>query len=211
MIDLYCERTGPGILNEPLNAFTNIAFFIAAYFVWQLAKKENVQTFGVNLLIIVLIAIGIGSSLFHTFATKWALWLDVIPISIFQIIFLWLYSIKVIKLNYLYSALLMILFFALSFVAGMFPKMLNGSMSYSPGFILLLGLGLFHYLSSKNEKFIMLIASGLFVLSLTFRSMDNLICDCISFGTHFLWHSLNGLLLYLLIRVLIKNYSIKTL
>ncbi len=207
MIDLYCERTGPGLLNEPLNAFTNIVFFIAAYFVWQLAKKENAQIFGVNLLIIILISIGIGSSLFHTFATNWALWLDIISISIFQIIFLWLYSLKVIKLNYLDSVLLMLVFFALSFVAGMFPNMLNGSMTYSPGFVLLFGLGLFHYISNKNEKYIMLMASVVFLISLTFRSIDNAVCDCISIGTHFLWHSLNGVLLYLLMRALIKNQS----
>jgi hypothetical protein len=29
-IDLYCERTAPGLLNEPLNAISNLAFFAAA-------------------------------------------------------------------------------------------------------------------------------------------------------------------------------------
>jgi hypothetical protein len=29
-MDVYCERTGPGLLAEPLNAVTNASFLIAA-------------------------------------------------------------------------------------------------------------------------------------------------------------------------------------
>ena len=29
-MDAYCERTGPGLLAEPLNAITNASFLIAA-------------------------------------------------------------------------------------------------------------------------------------------------------------------------------------
>jgi hypothetical protein len=32
MIDLYCERLGPGILAEPINALTNLAFPFTAVF-----------------------------------------------------------------------------------------------------------------------------------------------------------------------------------
>jgi hypothetical protein len=37
-------------------------------------------------------------------------------------------------------------------------------------------------------------------VSLVFRSIDMAVCDAMPLGTHFLWHSLNGLALYLLLR-----------
>jgi len=34
-IDAYCERLGPGFWNEPLNALTNLAFWLSAWLVWR--------------------------------------------------------------------------------------------------------------------------------------------------------------------------------
>jgi len=39
MIDLYCERLGPGIWAEPINALTNLAFLVAAFAAWRLADQ----------------------------------------------------------------------------------------------------------------------------------------------------------------------------
>ena len=38
VIDIYCERTGPGLLAEPVNAITNLAFLLAAAACWRLAE-----------------------------------------------------------------------------------------------------------------------------------------------------------------------------
>ena len=32
IVDLYCERTSPVFWAEPVNALTNLAFFLAAWF-----------------------------------------------------------------------------------------------------------------------------------------------------------------------------------
>jgi len=40
MIDLYCERLGPGLWAEPLNALTNLAFLLTALASWQLARRS---------------------------------------------------------------------------------------------------------------------------------------------------------------------------
>lgn len=68
-VDLYCERLGPGLLAEPLNAITNLAFFIAAWLLWRQSRIAGSLTGGVILLLALLVAFGVGSSLFHTFAT----------------------------------------------------------------------------------------------------------------------------------------------
>lgn len=110
----YCERVGPGLLDEPLNAVTNLAFLIAAVAVWfllrvavrEVAAAESAiaradgtpapaggrpvaGTAGrwpVSLLVLVglMVAIGLGSLAFHTVA-GWTVVLDVVPIALFMV------------------------------------------------------------------------------------------------------------------------------
>ena len=83
-IDAYCERIDPGFWSEPINALTNLAFLAAALWVWP-------RTNGLPLaraLAAILFAIGIGSFLFHTFATPWAALMDVVPIGAFILLYL---------------------------------------------------------------------------------------------------------------------------
>jgi hypothetical protein len=67
IIDLYCERTSPGLWAEPLNALSNLAYFAAAWGVWRIARGTGDP--GARLLVGVLVAIGTGSALFHAFAS----------------------------------------------------------------------------------------------------------------------------------------------
>ena len=57
----------------------------------------------------------------------------------------------------------------------------------------------------KNATFgsQVLLTGIVFAVSLTFRTIDEPLCSQIAFGTHFLWHILNSLVLFLLLRVLI--------
>ena len=48
-------------------------------------------------------------------------------------------------------------------------------------------------------------AGGVFALSLGFRTLDAPLCGTLPLGTHFLWHLLNGLMLWLLLRALILH------
>ena len=48
-----------------------------------------------------------------------------------------------------------------------------------------------------------MIAAVVFCASLVFRTIDELVCPSFPIGTHFLWHLLNGGLLYLAMRTLI--------
>ena len=38
-MDAYCERVGMGLLAEPLNAFSNVSFLLAAWAAWVLARR----------------------------------------------------------------------------------------------------------------------------------------------------------------------------
>jgi hypothetical protein len=45
------------------------------------------------------------------------------------------------------------------------------------------------------------IGAGVLIVSLTFRSLDQPLCDHTPFGSHFLWHILNGVMLGWMIEV----------
>jgi hypothetical protein len=49
-----------------------------------------------------------------------------------------------------------------------------------------------------------LLAAGVFVVSLTFRSIDARLCEAVPIGTHFLWHLLNGALLGWLLLTMVR-------
>ena len=207
MIDLYCERLGPGIWAEPINALTNLAFVVAAFAAWRLTNQCRSMSVETGLLTGLMVAIGIGSGLFHTFATSWARVLDVLPILLFQIVYLWIYGSRIIMMRAVYLAGLVILFLIAAYIGRQFPHLLNGSFIYLPAFILLLGLGLYHYHHAQTEPNLLLWATALFSVSLFMRSIDLVVCNYFPVGTHFFWHLFNGLLVYLAFRGLLMNLT----
>lgn len=210
-IDIYCERSAPGLLDEPLNLVSNAAFLVASVMAFMLARREKATSPGIVFLIVMIALIGIGSSLFHSFANTWSKFADVIPIVIFQIGFIAVYASRVMSLNKRRTVVLVAGFFALSFASGFIPyDWLNGSLSYSPALIFLLGLGIYHMRTGKNEPYALLMAGGVFILSLMFRSIDMAVCDHLPIGVHYFWHMLNGVVLYLSVRAIIKNYCTPT-
>jgi hypothetical protein len=198
-VDLYCERTDPSFWAEPINALSNLSFLLAAW----LALREWRQARGgpaVLLLILLTAVIGAGSFTFHTLATRGAGLADTIPIALF------IYGYLLWALRRLFRiawpwALLMVAAFAASAqaFAGMVPReLLNGSHAYLPAFAALLAVG---WLKQRERAGrIMLAAAGVLAVSLTFRTIDLQACTAVPLGTHFLWHLLNGLVLYLLLR-----------
>ena len=203
VLDLYCERLGPGLLAEPLNAVTNGAFLVAAWRLASLARSRGQSDRGMLALAALALAIGIGSSLFHTFATGWALAADVLPILLFQLLFLLLYLRRRAGLA-LAPAAGLCLAFLLACLAGRgFPGVLNGSLAYAPT-LAVLALLAGHQLRQKHSA-LLLAATGLFSLSLLLRSVDNALCPLVPIGTHLFWHLFNAEVLVLSGRALLAS------
>ena len=197
MIDLYCERIGPGLWGEPLNAISNLAFLVAALvMVRRLGGWGRGADRGLMALIVLMAAIGVGSGLFHTYANSAAQWADVLPILLFQLVFLGLYLRRHLGITLGSAVPLLAGFLALCLVARGWPQLLNGSLAYAPAWAALVLLGL-HQGRRGPGAGLLLWAAGLFLLSLTFRSLDLALCASLPHGTHFLWHLLNGVVLVL--------------
>jgi hypothetical protein len=201
VIDLYCERLGTGPLAEPLNAITNGAFLVAAWRLERLARRGGAGDRGVLALATLALAIGIGSGLFHTIATGWALAADVIPILLFQLLFLLLYLRRRAGLAPLPAAGLCLAFLLACLAVRGLPPLLNGSLVYAPT-LAVLALLAWHQRRSQ-ESWLLVGTTGLFSLSLLLRSLDNALCPLWPIGTHLFWHLLNAAVLVLSGRALV--------
>ena len=88
---IYCERgLDPQFWAEPLNAVSNAAFIVAGLAaLYRLSTRRDINRgTDVWLLSGLVLVIGTGSFLFHTFAEQWASLADVLPISLFILGFL---------------------------------------------------------------------------------------------------------------------------
>jgi hypothetical protein len=199
-INLYCERTDSSFWSEPLNAISNVTFLIvgvAAFLQWRSNGARDLPTLA---LILVVVVIGVGSFLFHTLATRGVELLDVIPIAIFVFGYVLLALRRLLRATFIPSLAISTAIIALAAVlAWCFPRVLNGSAAFLPALAVLLLIGV---LARARP---VLSAAGVFALSLSFRSIDFTVCNVIPFGTHFLWHALSALVLYMLLQTIISS------
>ncbi len=204
-IDIYCERLGPGIWAEPLNAVTNMAFIAAAYIGLRFYRREllpHQPPAYFPLLIVLAFCIGIGSALFHTVATGWAMLADVIPIILFQFVFLTAFARLAMQYRWVKTVLILASFLLVTWVieSSFPPGSFNGSTGYFSTALYLLGMGVWLSRQGIIHARYFWAAGLIFVVSLFFRSVDMAWCAEWSPGTHFLWHIFNGLMIYLVLK-----------
>jgi Ceramidase len=206
-VDIYCERTTSALDAEPVNALTNVAFLVAAGFAWHLeSNRPNPSTTGIiRVLTAITAVVGLGSFLFHTVATRWAEWGDVIPIVIFMLLFLWFVLTYFFGWLFWTKLIALLLFVAVTvYLESAVPSaILWGGALYVPALVLLIAIGAALYRRQHAVGRAMLAAVGIFLLSFTARTLDAPICAMFPLGTHFAWHILNATLLFLLVRLAI--------
>lgn len=215
-IDLYCERLGPEFWSEPLNACSNLSFLLAAWWGWSAAKARGKLDAILVLLCVLAAGIGVGSFLFHTFATLWASFADVTPIWSFVALYV---VVAVIRLTgkspwrvggiaagvmAVIVGLVWIMASGSATQVDASPDPLNGSGQYAPAVI---ALWVFAFICLKRGLAIrawIVSAACVFSLSLVARTVDLQWCTDLPHGTHFLWHLLNGLMVALLLQGLVR-------
>ena len=80
----------------------------------------------------------------------------------------------------------------------------NGSEKYAPALIVML---VFAGLSRRRGHPMwpwIWAATGVFCLSLVFRTIDMAVCPSFPIGSHFLWHVLNGVMVALLLQLQLR-------
>lgn len=209
-IDNYCERLGPEFWAEPWNAVTNLAFILAAAVGYRDATRSGRLDVPFAILVTITIMVGIGSFLFHTMATFWALLADVIPIQLFIVFYFALAMRRFAGFPWWGAVLATVAFMAVSAVGGnalrdLTGGALNGSEGYVPPLLALVVIGLALVAAGRTGAgWSLVVAGGIFAVSLTFRTLDMAVCSRFTVGTHFLWHTLNGVLLGFLLVAMVR-------
>ena len=229
-IFIYCERgQDPAFWAEPMNALTNGAFIIAAAVATReyWAAPPERRHLSTGLLILLTYTIGVGSFLFHTYATRWAALADTIPIALFMLAYFGFLLRRFLGLHWLVAVAGVAAFYATLWYAGsiecrydtLLPitsrtgaRCFNGTLGYAPAFFALVAAAALLAALRHPAWRLIGLAALVFLASMTFRTLDLELCNRIrlgdlAVGTHFLWHVLNALTLYLLLRAAIRYGS----
>ena len=207
-IDMYCERTDPGLWSEPLNVATNLAFLLAAALLWRQAGRGAGRD--TRVLILLIGAVGLGSMAFHTLATRWAALLDIGFIAVFVLFFHQRFQVRALGRSNGAANLGVAVFVVLAGLFVLAIKQLptlsqNDSESYLAPFLLLLVCARQAAPRWPVAARWLNRAAGLFVASLVCRAIDQPLCAVWPAGTHLGWHLINAAMLYCCLRGLLAT------
>jgi hypothetical protein len=195
----YCERADLSFWAEPVNAVTNGAFLIAAALVWPMTRGLPLA----RAMVFVLAAIGVGSFLWHTHATRWAGLADVLPILIFILLYLFAATRDFLGARAWQAGLVTAFFlpYAMGFAwaLGQVVPGLGANAAYFSVAALIAAYGLWMRNSATGRG--LLAGAMILCASLGFRMADGIVCESFPLGTHFMWHILNAVMLGHMIRV----------
>ncbi len=77
------------------------------------------------------------------------------------------------------------------------PRRHQRSLAYAPAAAVLFWMGVDYALREGSMN--VFVTAGVFLVSLIARSLDNALCAWWPYGTHFVWHILNAIVLYRLV------------
>lgn len=213
-LDHYCERIDSISWSEPFNIFSNLAFIVVAYLLYvktvKLHRTFNRSIADIWILTEIVFLIGLGSAAWHILAQHWALWADRIPILVFISLFILSCLVRVLSLSLTKAFVIFFVFHLVnSLILTMLPaSTLNGSLFYIPTGVLLFAITLILWYQKSMVKHFFLLGSLIFIAAIVFRTIDLSICNAFPVGTHFIWHLLIAITIYLLMSGLINTVQL---
>lgn len=201
----YCERGGSATFwAEPLNAWSNLAFWVAAMLFgrWLISAGRqglfNTAPRGLKrdlwLLNALLFGIGAGSFCFHTFAQRWAGMLDVGFIVLWVYWYLWVTARRVMRWPAVGVGIALVLHLASAFGLIMLTHWFL--LSYLPTLLVAYALALHARRDKLNGERWLWGSACVFTLSMVMAGLDKPLCEWVPVGTHFVWHLLNATALF---------------
>lgn len=186
----YCEASG----FQLINVITSLFFLVFAFIAY---KKTRLK-----LLPILLVFIGVGSTLWHATALPIGDVLDTLSITIFSVVATYFIFSKVIT-NKVLVFLSLVALLGISFFLEQ-VSILNNSLVYIFLLFVLCLFGIFYTQKIPTSKQNIITALLLFAIAIGFRIFDPFFCKYLPIGTHFIWHMLMAFVGYQLIHALNK-------
>jgi hypothetical protein len=212
-VSQYCERTVAGLWGEPVNAVSNVVFLLAsAVLLWLVARRPRPPV-SVWLLPALLGIVGLCSLSFHTFATPFTEVLDSVSILVFvlcglTVLLRWMWGVP---WRWAWLSMPAFVVFAVAVDAPLFA--IGGQRAalggYLPALLCLVGVGLALRLRAHLARYggWLLWAAAVFAVSLAARTADRPLCARFPTGTHFIWHCLNALVLFIVGYAVLRRYQ----
>ena len=227
---IYCERgTSEALWAEPINVISNAGFFLAALIFWQLLlwRPPEKRSADHYLFVALVFAICFGSIAFHVYADQASALADVIPIGVFMLVYLGFALNRFLNVPPGWTVFLVVLFAGLTAAATQIhcwdggvgfasaapdgaKVCMNGSVGYLPALGALIVVSMLLMERRHKAAPYVLAATLIFMVSILLRSLDMAYCSSIvvegrDTGTHFIWHLLNALVLFLLMRASLET------
>ena len=207
-----CERGGLGMMAEPLNVISSIAFMFVSVGIYRYyhghEDLERKWIWDIHALTFLTFIIGMNSVIFHTYPTPLTEMMDTIPIVMFIILYFWSVLFRIGRCTPFQAVVCFVAFVGFSHIlVAQFPHSLNDSIGYLSSMIALIVIAVHLHLKARPSSQHFMLAAIVGVCSLFCRAIDRDICPQFPFGTHFFWHILNATLLYLLLKQIIRNVN----
>jgi len=209
-----CERQGSlSITAEPVNIITNLAFFISAYLLYKYLFNNKLHLTRFVIFPIILTFVGIGSTLMHIFNTPLTLFLDLLPIFILSVLFVYTFvsylSLKPIAL-WLISAgfAIFALVITILYPYDLLTLPVQHSLAISVQLLLLIITATRFSKKVTKRLAVILVISTLAIL---LNNLDTSICPAFPIGTHFTWHLTMALVAFLSVKFLTQLPNARSL
>lgn len=207
-----CERTALGPLAEPLNVLSSFAFIFVAVTIYRhYHRHEDLQKkwiWDVHALTFITFLIGLNSVAFHAFPNPTTELADTITIVLFIILYFWSLLFRIGRTNFFQALICFVAFVGFSHIlVHQFPRALNDSIGYLSSMIALIMIAVHLHLKARPSSSHFMFAAIIGVVSLSCRILDRELCEETFVGTHFLWHTLNAALIYVLLKQLVRNVN----
>lgn len=207
-----CERHELGFLAEPLNVLSSFAFIFVAISIYKYYRREEdlerKWIWDIHALTFICFIIGMNSVVFHAFPTPATELLDTLSIVLFIMIYFWSVLFRIGRCNFFQATICFVAFVGFSHIlVHQFPRALNDSIGYLSSMIALIMIAVHLHLKARPSSQHFMLAAIVGVCSLFCRAIDRDVCSMLPTGTHFIWHTLNATLLYILLKQLIRNVN----
>ncbi len=187
LTDSYCERVGAGLLAEPLNVLSGLAFVLLG--VWLLRKRE--QPGLARAMAAICLVTGITTVLQHLHPSRATVVIDIVPTILFVGITFFAYARDVMRLSLgeaVSGTLVMLPFVGGSLLLLLMLEEPFASAGYASLPVFILGMAVVLRQRDGGTGFGVMMAGVVLMGALALRGLDMPLCDRFPWGTHFLWH-----------------------
>jgi hypothetical protein len=207
-----CERHGESAWAEPLNVLSSLAFMYVAVAIYRYYRREedikNKRIWDIQALTFICFIIGVNSVVFHAYPTPTTELMDTLTIVFFIMLYFMSVLFRIGRCTMFQGVICLVAFVGFSHIlVHQFPRALNDSIGYLSSMIALIMIAVHLHLKARPSSQHFMLAAIVGVCSLFMRAIDKEICPMLPIGSHFVWHTLNATLLYILLKQLVRNVN----